>query len=141
MHQLIYMSTATHPMTDNELQALLKQARLNNARYGITGLLLYHESRFMQLLEGPADAVRQVYSYIEQDERHTDTIKLADKEVAGRSFPNWSMAFWPVRNEDLSNVSGFLLPEQMQLPTEGLSGADALLLKVMQDHMMRSDIH
>ncbi|TGE09523.1 BLUF domain-containing protein [Hymenobacter fodinae] len=140
MHQLIYMSTATSPMTDEELQKLLEQARLNNAKYDITGLLLYHEGRFMQLLEGPADAVRRVYSYIEQDGRHTGTIKLADKDVVKRSFPSWSMAFWPVRKEDLSNVSGFLLPEHMQLPAEGLSSADALLLKIMQDHMLRSDV-
>ncbi|TGD81869.1 BLUF domain-containing protein [Hymenobacter wooponensis] len=139
MHQLIYMSTATRLMTDDELQTLLEQARLNNAKYDITGLLLYHEGRFMQLIEGPTDAVRKLYSYIEQDGRHTDTAKLADKEVEVRSFPTWSMAFWPVQSEDLSKVSGFLMPEQMQLPAEGLSGADALLLKIMQDHMMRSE--
>jgi hypothetical protein len=139
MYQLIYMSTATHLLTDDELQALLEQARLNNAKYDITGLLLYHEGRFMQLIEGPEDAVRKLYSYIEQDARHADTAKLADKAVDARSFPDWSMAFWPVRTEDLTKVSGFLLPEQMQLPVEGLSGADALLLKIMQDHMIRSD--
>ncbi|WP_262922212.1 BLUF domain-containing protein [Hymenobacter sp. 5414T-23] len=138
MYQLIYMSTATRLMTDEELQALLEQARLNNVKYGITGLLLYHEGRFMQLIEGPADVVYKLYRHIEQDERHADTAKLAEKEVETRSFPDWSMAFWPVQSEDLSNVSGFLLPEQMQLPTQGLSNADALLLRIMQGHMMRS---
>jgi hypothetical protein len=92
MQQLIYMSAATHLLTDDELQQLLEQARRNNTQAAITGLLLYHEGRFMQLIEGPAPTVAALYERIEQDPRHTDTAKLADKEVDGRSFPEWAMA-------------------------------------------------
>ncbi len=137
MHQLIYMSTAAQLLTDGELQLLLEQARRNNAQYDVTGLLLYHEGRFMQLLEGSAEMVKALYARIEQDPRHTDTAKLADKEVEARSFPNWSMAFRPVHTQDFVNQAGFSLPEHMQLPEQGLSGADALLLKLMQEHMLR----
>ena len=137
MHQLIYMSAATHLLTDEELQQLLEQARANNSQEDITGLLLYHEGRFMQLIEGPEPAVAALYERIEQDPRHTDTAKLADKEVDSRSFPEWAMAFRPVQAQDFISRPGFVLPEHIALPTEGLSGADSLLLKIMQEHILR----
>jgi hypothetical protein len=137
MYQLIYMSAATHLLTDEELQRLLEQARANNTQADITGLLLYHEGRFMQLIEGPEEAVRELYEVIEQDPRHTDTAKLADKEVDSRSFPEWAMAFRPVQTQDFLSRPGFVLPEHIELPEQGLSGADSLLLKIMQEHMLR----
>ena len=137
MHQLIYMSAATLLLTDEELQELLEQARANNAQRGITGLLLYHQGRFMQLIEGPTEAVMNLYERIEQDPRHGDASKLADKQVEVRSFPGWSMAFRPMQTQEFADLPGFLLPEQMVLPEQGLSGVDALLLKVMQQHMLR----
>ncbi|SNC76557.1 Sensors of blue-light using FAD [Hymenobacter gelipurpurascens] len=140
MHQLIYMSTATHLLTDEELQELLERARANNARFAVTGLLLYHEGRFMQLIEGPVNNVRTLYEYIEQDPRHTDTAKLADKEVAERTFPEWDMAFRPIQPQDFASRPGFVLPEHIVLPEQGLSGADMLLLRVMQEHMLRGAV-
>lgn len=137
MHQLIYMSAATSLLTDKELDYLLRQSRTNNAQAAITGLLLYHEGRFMQLIEGPEEAVEALYKRIEQDPRHTDTAKLADKEVDVRSFPEWAMAFRPVQVQDFVSRPGFVLPEHLELPGQGLSGADALLLKIMQEHMLR----
>ena len=50
--QLIYVSLATRPMTPGDLVELLTQSRDKNARLGITGLLVYHNREFMQLLEG-----------------------------------------------------------------------------------------
>ena len=52
MYQLIYLSSATEMFTKEKLLALLEQSRPNNARLGITGILLYSNGNFMQTLEG-----------------------------------------------------------------------------------------
>jgi FAD-dependent sensor of blue light len=52
MCQLLYTSKATHPFTDNELKHLPELARPNNTGKFITGMLLYCNSHFIELLEG-----------------------------------------------------------------------------------------
>ena len=52
MFYLIYVSSAIKLMHDDELLLLLEKARENNSRLGITGMLLYKEGNFMQMLEG-----------------------------------------------------------------------------------------
>ena len=55
--QLVYLSTATRPMTPADLESLLAVSRARNAADSLTGMLLYADRQFMQALEGPAPAV------------------------------------------------------------------------------------
>ena len=139
MHHLIYSSTATHPFSDQELQDLLRYARDNNGQQGLTGILLYHDGHFMQLLEGEPAAVHALYQRITQDTRHTGVIKLADKAVESRSFADWSMAFRALDYEQYAQVRGYQLPETANLAPEGLSAADTMLLEIMRTFMLRND--
>ena len=52
LSHVVYVSTASEPMDDEDLAELLAQSRERNARNDITGMLLYKDSRFIQLLEG-----------------------------------------------------------------------------------------
>ncbi|MBC6613033.1 BLUF domain-containing protein [Hymenobacter sp. BT507] len=135
MHHLIYMSTAVQPLSDAELSTLLHQARLRNEHDNITGALVYGDGRFMQIIEGDKAALDDLYARLLSDKRHVGLVKLADKEVAARSFAGWSMAFRPVSDEEFTNMAGYVQPTQLDLQPLNLSAADALLL-----HMMRSFI-
>ena len=57
MFQLIYASAAVKPFTPQELTVLLAKARKKNSSMDISGMLLYHAGSFLQVLEGPDDAV------------------------------------------------------------------------------------
>ena len=52
MFYLIYASYAAKPMGDDELLFLLEQSHEKNLTLGITGMLLYKEPDFMQMLDG-----------------------------------------------------------------------------------------
>ena len=52
MIQITYLSTATDPMPSQDLLSLLKECRENNAGCGVTGMLLYCNGTFLQVLEG-----------------------------------------------------------------------------------------
>ncbi|MTI39238.1 BLUF domain-containing protein, partial [Fulvivirga lutimaris] len=70
MYYLVYGSNAHHPMDEVELMKLLHQARIKNKENGITGLLIYSESKFIQVLEGEKEAVLNLFHQIREDARH-----------------------------------------------------------------------
>ena len=93
LHRLIYVSAARDEMSTQELDGLLAIARRNNTAASVTGLLLYHDGSFFQVLEGPKDAVMRIFSTIERDPRHGRVIVLQTKTAEARAFPNWSMGY------------------------------------------------
>ena len=109
----IYVSTATCPLSSEQLRDLLNASRQRNKRLGLTGLLLYARNRFIQVLEGPEEAVKEVIGSIRRDYRHKNMDILRYEKKEARNFPDWRMGF---RNfidemEDLSAVSRFLDPD------------------------------
>jgi hypothetical protein len=95
--QLIY---ASRPFGYDELvlAGILSTARRNNARDGITGALICREDLFIQLLEGPSDAVTSAFSRILRDDRHVDVTTLLTGDIEHRLFPQWSMRHDPARS-------------------------------------------
>lgn len=89
---ILYVSAAKRLLSDEALAALLAAAREHNARHGITGLLLYSDGNFMQLLEGPATAVSALYGRIQQDARHHMVTTVLEESGLPREFSDWSMA-------------------------------------------------
>ncbi len=138
MHHIIYMSQATTAMTNDELADLLAQARRANEQRGITGLLVYGDRQFLQVMEGEAEVLASLYDYIAKDPRHTGLIKMADKAVDQRSFPDWSMAFQAVPAEQFASLAGYVSPEALRVQVPGLSGADALLLEMARQFVLPS---
>jgi len=57
---LIYSSAATRPLSRQELQDLHAKVERNNAARGITGMLLYANGSFFQVLEGPEATLEQL---------------------------------------------------------------------------------
>ena len=88
---LTYVSTATRELSQDDLNELLAQCRKNNAKRGITGMLLYKDGNFMQVLEGEETAVRSIYAKISGDPRHKGEILLQQGTEEERQFLGWSM--------------------------------------------------
>ena len=97
MLQLIY---ASHPFGFNEgaLASILATAQRCNARDDITGALICRADLYLQLLEGPQNAVDAAYARITRDQRHTDIRLLSRRDVAERLFPDWAMRHDPARS-------------------------------------------
>jgi hypothetical protein len=91
--QLCYASTATRELTRADLLEILSYARQHNAEKGITGLLLFQGGHFLQVLEGEADQVRDLFKHISKDERHEQVTLLFEELVSQSQYPDWSMGF------------------------------------------------
>ena len=92
MRQLLYASNTGRDVSDAMLKDILEASRRNNLACGVTGVLLYIEGGFMQVLEGEDQAVADTYARICGDRRHWNTMVLLDRE-APRAFGDWSMGF------------------------------------------------
>ena len=94
-------------MRDQDLADLLAQARANNQRKNITGMLLYKDGRFIQLLEGHEDVVRASFERIRKDDRHTAVELLWLRYVQYRDFPDWTMGFVNADELDPATLKGY----------------------------------
>lgn len=90
--QLIYVSTATREMQDEDLHAILESSIRHNTAQAVTGLLLYAEGNFMQVLEGSAYAVNETMDRIRADARNHDIHVLEVREIERREYGDWSMS-------------------------------------------------
>jgi hypothetical protein len=71
-------------------------------------MLLFKGGIFMQLLEGPKEAVQNLYGRIATDLRHNH-IKLVVKRMTDhRIFDEWSMAYKEMDNIDLDMINTIL---------------------------------
>lgn len=104
--QCIYASAATRLMDAGELAALLRTARLNNEALGLTGMLLYAEGSFFQVLEGPQETVDALYARIEADPRHAQVTRIIREPIPRRFFSAWSMGFCHAGALELAELAG-----------------------------------
>jgi hypothetical protein len=107
MYELIYMSSATKKLSEEEIHLLLFQARHYNIGNGITGVLLYIEGDFLQVLEGQKKVVESLFENIKRDKRHKGIIVVYENEKSKRQFPDWSMGFHSSTYEMLQKLPGF----------------------------------
>jgi len=107
MFHIGYVSSAIREFTKPQLLALHRRSREKNQRLGITGLLLYQDGNFMQVLEGEEQNVRHLYETIYADPCHKDIYILFAETIPEREFPNWSMAFRDLNEEDGRGREGF----------------------------------
>jgi hypothetical protein len=100
--QLLYMSQLKGK-DESTLPLILASARRYNAVNGITGMLLYFNGIFLQVLEGPQAEVRSTFDRILQDPRHFGVFKMDEIGVDQRCFSDWSMGFQSLASADLDH--------------------------------------
>lgn len=108
LYSLVYRSRAQSELTDAALGALLQKARLHNQQAYLSGILLYCEKQFLQVLEGTEPQLSNLYARIQADPRHRHVRTLAYGPIRTRAFPDWRMAFMKTDANSLEHVTGFL---------------------------------
>ncbi len=93
MHGIAYLSSATCRISNNDLENILASSRPNNERQSVTGVLLCHDSTFLQYIEGPESNVQAVYEKIKRSKLHHNIIELLNEQIPNREFGGWAMGF------------------------------------------------
>ena len=88
---LTYTSLARLDLQTTDLEDIHRTAREQNALDGITGLLVFNGTHFLQIIEGSETAIEELVERLRRDPRHTG-FEIRDRQkVDARSFPDWSM--------------------------------------------------
>ena len=106
MFSLTYVSSAIKPFSGRELRDLLAHCNVANRRRNVTGMLLYKDGNFMQVLEGEKQTVTETHQIIARDTRHRGLITLLKGDIAEREFAHWSMGFRDL-GADLADADGY----------------------------------
>jgi hypothetical protein len=102
LHQIMYISTVSGAITSQDCAAIARASAISNRRDDVTGLLLFNSRRFLQVLEGPKEAVERIFERIHGDSRHRGVVKLREGTIETREFGQWAMAYDdPLRPTDI----------------------------------------
>lgn len=106
LETVVYISAATEEMSSVALHGLLSCAREKNRANNITGILLYADGSFIQVLEGPPANIDALITKIQEDVRHNRVIILYRNKIDQRSFSEWSLGY---RNAEGDTAGVFTL--------------------------------
>jgi hypothetical protein len=103
---LVYASAATKGFAAPDLDAVLRVAREHNAGAEITGMLLFVDPSFLQVLEGTQDHIDELFERIRADRRHTRALLLLREPIEQRSFSEWTMGTTSATLSELQEAVG-----------------------------------
>jgi len=107
MLRIIYLSSSAEYLNSEEIKSLLSRCREKNLINDITGLLLYADGDFLQVIEGPNVAMLDLFESIKKDSRHKGIVTIANNEIDKRHFPKWNMGFYNFHYEELRKIKGY----------------------------------
>lgn len=93
-------------MTPEDLQNILSASQQYNDSNEVSGMLLYVEGRFFQVLEGPEEEVLSLFNTISKDSRHQNATIVAQGDLDKRFFKGWNMRFNRVSEEEFARLTG-----------------------------------
>jgi inorganic pyrophosphatase len=118
IRQLLYISFSDI-LTEDTILDILEHSQKNNAQLGLTGMLLYSDGIFCQLLEGDPDNVGFLFNKISKDDRHSHISVILDQNVPERLFAQWEIAFKQFKDEEQPNIEGW--SDYLQNPNTALN--------------------
>lgn len=101
LSQLVYVSNRKPNCTGEEIENILASCKRNNPPLNITGVLLYSDAKFIQLVEGDAKTIMGLYDKIKKDKRHAKPIMISYNPIRQKSFPSWHMGTRDISKPDI----------------------------------------
>jgi hypothetical protein len=138
LQRLIYASRWSDPTrTDMEevVAEVVARSSQNNRMRAVTGLLLFHRGWFLQVLEGPLEAVDDTFDRIRRDARHTDIRTVADLPIAARAFGDWTMSAERLNEVAADELDQLGLSKDFNPAGLDPSSAVSLLLAAREAHV------
>tara|TARA_R110000868_G_scaffold32076_1_gene117065 strand:- start:10291 stop:10722 length:432 start_codon:yes stop_codon:yes gene_type:complete len=127
MFELTYRSVASSSISEKDILEILNEAKTFNFQNNITGCLVFYDNHFIQILEGDENIIKQIFSKIVIDSRHSNVQVLSEGIKKERFFPDWNMAYSDMNetlevNVEVKNYANnlLLLSEFIDKPTTTL---------------------
>ncbi len=93
LYNLCYVSSAKNNLPKSELEDLFRVNKRNNTELDISGILVYNNGNFLQILEGERQKINKLFVKICRDSRHNNLIKLIHTSIEERIFDDYESGF------------------------------------------------
>lgn len=90
---IVYVSSASEKLTEAEIHEILDYSKDWNNQHDITGILLFSEGNFLQVIEGEQTVLQNLFSNIKSDTRHKNMIKIFEKEIHREAYDGYDSEF------------------------------------------------
>jgi hypothetical protein len=131
LKSLTYTSLARLDLQERDLEDIHRTARDSNAMQGVTGLLIFNGTHFLQIIEGVPEAIDELVDRLRRDPRHSGFEIRHEHPAQAPSFPDWSMemvqvsaSYFEARGEVAERLPAGVDPavrERVQRMTEAIS--------------------
>lgn len=114
LSRLIYCSRAIADLDYGDLKDIMTKSQKNNQPVGVTGILCFGNTIFLQILEGHRQEISKTYNRIIHDTRHFDTEIIDFQEIEERLFTDWSMRVVQLGDFSRDSVNHLILKHSNQ---------------------------
>jgi hypothetical protein len=132
VYHLSYVSTGCDCLKFEDIKAILESSNANNKSSSITGILVYCNKHFFQILEGNKEDVVELFEKISIDHRHDGVIKIQEGFIDERIFDSWNMAFKSY-NKELKALDNFNTEEFYTYINQKLKNGKDVSLQILSD--------
>ena len=109
IYTICYLSSANYTLNIQDLENIFKITLKNNIQNSISGILIYAEGNFLQVLEGEELALKALFQKIKSDKRHHNLITLLSKKNKDRIFESYQSGFSIVaKKADMKSLKNYL---------------------------------
>jgi hypothetical protein len=123
LSQLVYVSDRKKNCNEEEIQKILASCKKNNPPLDITGILLYSDTKFIQLVEGEYKAIIDLYDKIKTDPRHDQCRLISLGPIKQKAFPSWHMGVRKISDNEVDFKTS-ISPEDKKIFKDLLGGKE-----------------
>lgn len=92
-YAIVYVSTATPDLEESEIKNVLRNSKSWNNEHDITGLLLFSEGNFFQIIEGEKSLIHELFENIQSDKRHRNIMQIFGKDIHKEAYDGYESDF------------------------------------------------
>lgn len=97
---ICYISSSSAYEAIEDIKHIYKKAKANNLKNSISGILIFHNGNFLQVLEGKQEKVDSTFDKIKFDTRHNNIIKVININIEERIFEDYNFGFTIVKSSN-----------------------------------------
>jgi hypothetical protein len=130
LSQLVYVSNRKPICTAVEIENILASCKKNNPSLDITGVLLYSDTKFIQMVEGSSKTITELYDKIKLDKRHSNPMMISFGPIKERAFPSWHMGSKKIKDAEVDFKTS-ITAEDKEIFNNILNGREENSTKVL----------
>lgn len=92
-YAIVYVSSASDDLEKEEIKQILNSSKTWNNEHDITGLLLFSEGNFFQVIEGEKEMIPKLFESIKEDKRHHNIIQIFGKDIHKEAYDGYDSDF------------------------------------------------